>query len=857
MSIIHFLRPKKSSLEPILDEKSKESGSKARRFFRFCLKATVFFFCIGIVATIGVFAYIAKDLPSPGKVNKRFIAESTKIYDRTGEHLLYEVHGEEKRTQIPFSEIPENLRAATLTLEDQDFYSHHGIKFTSIARSIIKDILRRGAAQGGSTITQQFVKNSLLTNEKTLTRKVKEVILSIEIERKFSKDEILAMYLNEIPYGSNAYGIEAAAQTYFGKPAKDLTLDEAALLASLPKAPSTYSPYGSRTEQLKIRQEVALKNMARLGYITEEQAAESISVDVLKKVTPQKNIIAAPHFVMYVKEYLDQKYGELSIEQSGLKVYTTLDWDKQMAAEQAVREGAEKNKKWKASNAALVAIDPKTGQILALVGSKDYFDNSIDGQVNVAIRERQPGSSMKPYIYLTAFTKGYSPDTLLYDTPTEFDTAEGKSYSPQNYDGKFRGPIAMKEALPQSLNIPAVKTLYLVGVRDAIKTAKDLGITTLNYPDRYGLSLVLGGGEVKLIDHVHAYASLAAGGIRRSKTALLRVENAKGEILEEYQNDPGERVVEEKYVAALDHVMSTNAYRAPVFGENNPFRFDTRQVAAKTGTTDEFHDAWAVGFAPSIAVGVWVGNNNNDAMTPGADGSIVAAPIWRSFMDKALTNTPVENFPEYKPEDLVSENAVDKPLMNGKAESKEDVKVCEIKDDKYCLANDYCREKDVTKKTFVSSHDILYYVDRSDPTGATPEKPDRDAQYKAWEKGVAEWYKKDKKIALSDVPKNSCKQDDFSQYLPKITLSVPSSVSSASFTIQSTSDAPYGVASITYSVDGKDVGSGVSNSYSLTYSIPADKNNSMLTVEAKVRDKNGNEAKSSQDVSVSFAVPAE
>ncbi|MGB5018143.1 MAG: PBP1A family penicillin-binding protein [Candidatus Moraniibacteriota bacterium] len=823
-----------------------------RRFFRFSLKLSLFIFILGVLATVGIFAYIAKDLPSPGKVNKRFIAESTKIYDRTGEHLLYEVHGEEKRTLIPFSEMPESLRAATLTLEDQDFYSHHGIKLTSIVRAIVKDVLHQGAAQGGSTITQQFVKNSLLTNEKTLIRKVKEVILSIEVEQKFSKDEILEMYLNEIPYGSNAYGIEAATQTYFGKHAKELSLDEAAILASLPKAPSTYSPYGSRTEQLKIRQEVAIKNMARLGYITEDQAKEAIAVDVLKKILPQKNIIAAPHFVMFVKEYLDQKYGELSIEQSGLRVYTTLDWDKQMAAEQAVREGAEKNMKWKASNAALVAMDPKTGQILAMVGSKDYFDSAIDGQVNVTIRERQPGSSMKPYIYLTAFEKGYSPDTLLYDTPTQFDTNEEKKYEPQNYDGKFRGPISMKEALPQSLNIPAVKTLYLVGVNDAVKTAKNLGITTLNYPDRYGLSLVLGGGEVKLIDHVHAYASLAAGGVKRQQSALLRVEDAHGNILEEYKSDPGERVIEEKYVAILDHVMSTNAYRAPVFGENNPLRFDNRQVAAKTGTTNEFRDAWTVGFAPSIAVGVWVGNNNNDPMTPGADGSIVAAPIWRAFMDKALVNTPIENFPEYKPEDTENKDAVDKPLMNGKVDSKENVKVCKIKSDKYCLANDYCRDKDIEKKTFVSSHDILSYVNRDDPTGAIPDKPDRDSQYKGWEKGVKDWYSDQKKIILGDPPKDSCTQDDFSQYKPSVTISTSGDASSSSITLSVSSDAPYGVRSVSYEVDGKDAGSSTSKPYSVSYDIPADKNNSTISVEAKLEDSNGNTTTASKNISVHY-----
>jgi 1A family penicillin-binding protein len=851
MPIIHFLRPKKSSLEPVTEKKPKGS-SKARRFFKFCFKLGIFLFAIGILVTIGAFAYVAKDLPSPGKVNTRFIAESTKIYDRTGEHLLYEVHGEEKRTLIPFSEMPESLRAATITLEDQDFYSHHGIKITSIIRSVIKDILHRGAAQGGSTITQQFVKNSLLTNEKTITRKIKEVILSIEVEQKFSKDEILAMYLNEIPYGSNAYGIEAAAETYFNKQAKDLTLDESAILASLPKAPSSYSPYGSRTQQLKIRQEVALKNMATLGYITPEQADAAIAIDVLKKIAPQKNIIAAPHFVMFIKEYLDQKYGELSIEQSGLKVYTTLDWDKQMAAEQAIRDGAEKNKKWKASNAALVAIDPKTGQILAMVGSKDYFDSSIDGQVNVALRERQPGSSMKPYVYLTAFEKGYSPDTILYDTPTQFDTAEGKSYEPQNYDGKFRGPLPMKETLPQSLNIPAVKTLYLVGVNDAVKTAKSLGITTLNHPDRYGLSLVLGGGEVKLIDHVGAYASLAAGGIRRDKTGVLRVEDSKGTVLEEYKDSPGERVVEEKYIAILDNILSTNAYRAPVFGENNPLRFDTRQVAAKTGTTNEFRDAWTVGYAPSIAVGVWVGNNDNAPMTPGADGSIVAAPIWRAFMDKALINTPIENFPEYKPEDTQNPDAIDKPLMNGKVESKESVKVCQIKNDKYCLASDYCRDRDTTKKTFVSSHDILFYVNRDDPLGPIPDKPDRDPQYKAWEKGVKDWYSKDKKVILDDPPKNSCTQDDFPGYKPSISLSLPSSISSSTLSLEANVDAPYGVKSVTYQVDGKNVGSVNTKPYKVSYDIPAEKNNSTISIEAEVEDNNGNTEKASGNISVHY-----
>ncbi|MFZ3031925.1 MAG: transglycosylase domain-containing protein, partial [Candidatus Moraniibacteriota bacterium] len=329
-------------------------------FWNRLFKTGLVLFGLGAVIAIGTFAWIAKDLPNPGEVNNRVIVESTKIYDRTGDHLLYEVHGEEKRTVIPFSDMPDVIRFATISLEDQDFYNHFGIKITSIVRSILRDIITLDKAQGGSTITQQFVKNTLLTNEKTLVRKAKEVILSLEMETKFSKDEILAMYLNEIPYGSNAYGIEAAAQTFFGKQAKELSLDEAALIAALPQATAYYSPYGSHRDALIGRKNYALRTMAKLGYITEEQSTAAIETPTLDKIVPQKDIIAAPHFVMYIKDYLQEKYGDQAVEQGGLKVITTLDWDKQQIAEQAVREQAEKNKKWKAANAALVAIDPKT-----------------------------------------------------------------------------------------------------------------------------------------------------------------------------------------------------------------------------------------------------------------------------------------------------------------------------------------------------------------------------------------------------------------------------------------------------------------------------------------------------------------
>jgi len=715
----------------------------------------------GILAVAGIFLYFAKDLPSANSLDAKLVVQSTKIYDRSGQHLLYDVHGEEKRTVITFNQIPDNVKYATIALEDQTFYSHFGVDPKGILRSVFKDVIKGGAAQGGSTITQQFIKQTLLTNEKTITRKIKEVILAVELEQKYSKDEILSMYLNQIPYGSSAYGIEAAAQTFFGKPAKELTLAEAAVLASLPNAPTYYSPFGSHTGALAGRKNSALQKMADQGYITQEQADEAKVVEVLSEISPRQDNISAPHFVMYVKEYLEEKYGEQAVEQGGLKVFTTLDWDKQQAAEKAVTEGAAKNVAQNASNAALVATDPKTGQILAMVGSKNYFDKAIDGQVNVALADRQPGSSFKPYVYLTAFTKGYTPETLLYDVPTNFSTDNGKDYTPQNYDGKFHGPLQMKNALAMSLNIPAVKTLYLAGVKESIALAKGLGIGGLNQPERYGLSLVLGGGEVTLLDHVNAYGGIAAGGIHHDKTAILKIEDKDGSVLEQYKNNPGTRVVDEKYVAMLDHIMSTNEYRAPVFGDNNPFKFIDRPVAAKTGTTNEFRDGWAMGFTPSIAVGVWAGNNNNASMKTGADGIFVAAPIWRAFMDQALKNTAVEQFPKYEKEDA------GKAVLNGENNVQSDVKVCKMdaKDYKgdYCLANDSCPDGTSDKKTFGDIHDILYYVSKDDSRGDYPKDPKNDPQYKNWENGLQEWLKKDgkKNKNLDPIPTLDCKSEYF------------------------------------------------------------------------------------------------
>jgi len=723
-------------MKTFVDNTKNALKKPKKRWIRRLLKIAGWGLAAFLLFAIGVFAYYAKDLPSPSKLNQRQVVESTKIYDRTGEHLLYEIHGEEKRTSIALDQMSEIERAATIAAEDQTFYQHHGIQFKAVARAAIYDILGRAASQGGSTITQQLIKNTVLTNEKTFTRKVKEVILSVELEQKFSKDEILEMYLNEIPYGSNAYGIQAASQTFFGKDAKDLKLAESALVASLPKAPTYFSPYGSHQDELKYRQEYVLDQMAKLGYISANQAKEAKDFDVLAEIRPFQENISAPHFVMYVKEQLVNQYGEKQVEEGGMKVYTTLDWEKQVAAEDAIKKGVAANiTKYKATNAALVAIDPKTGQILAMVGSRDYFDKSIDGNVNVAIRDRQPGSSFKPYVYATAFKKGYTPDTIVFDAETNFGTKE-KPYEPQNYSNTFRGAVKMKDALAMSLNIPAVKTLYLAGVNNSINTAKSMGITTLLNPSRYGLALVLGGGEVKLVDHVGAFGTFATAGVRHDKTAILKILDGQGKTLQEYQNSPGEKVLDAEVCAQIDAILSDNHLRAPVFGTNTPLRFEDRPVAAKTGTTNEWRDAWTVGYTPGLVAGVWTGNNNNSPMADGADGVFTAAPIWRDFMDRALANTAIEKFPEAKTE------KTGKPVLDGTVNGEQkSTTICKIKKDKYCLpSGDSCPDgTDKKKKKLFSAHDILYWVDKDDPRGAIPKSPQSDPQFNAWEKGVEKW----------------------------------------------------------------------------------------------------------------------
>ena len=591
------------------------------------------------------FAWFSKDLPTPAKIANRKPTVSTKIYDRTGETLIYET-GEQKRTIVKGNEISNYLKDATVATEDAKFYKHHGIDMKAIAVAVVEKVSgRRRTARGGSTITQQYIKNALLTSDRSIARKIKEAILSVELEFMFSKDEILTMYLNEIPYGNATAGAEAAAKTYYAKEAKDLTLAEAATLAAIPNAPTYYSPYGTHVEKLIQRRNYVLDQMVKNGKVTQKEADEakqqdSTTVGVAMK--PRRDSMLAPHFAMYVLESIADEYGEDKIQKEGLKIITTLDYDKQKAAEEAIASGVPKLSKYNASNAALVAVDPKNGQILTMVGSKDYFDVSIDGNVNVADSLRQPGSSFKPFAYATAFKKPeYSPSKILYDFQTNFG-----GYVPHNYNGKSNGPVSMRTALSNSLNIPAVKVMALAGIDNVLKTASDMGITTLTERDRYGLSLVLGSGEVKPVEMAGAYSVFANGGTKYPLAPVLKISDSKGKVLYDFDKDrkKPKQALDPQVAYEISSILSDNNARSFVFGANSPLHFPNRVVAAKTGTTNDFKDAWAVGYTPSIAVAVWTGNSNATKMKAGADGSVIAAPIFHSFIEKALVNQPSEDF---------------------------------------------------------------------------------------------------------------------------------------------------------------------------------------------------------------------
>lgn len=624
---------------------------------------------VGIIAIAGLFLWFAKDLPSPNKINSRVSAQTTKIYDRTGQNLLIEVFGDKNRSIVEFNQMPQCIKDATVALEDKNFYKQGAFSPAGVARAFTGIIFKDPAKGGGSTITQQYVKNALLTNERTFTRKIKELILSIQIEQLYKKDDILKLYLNEIPYGSTAYGIQAASRQFFGVDAKDLSLAQCATLASLPQAPTYYSPYGANSAQLLTKKDRVLDLMVEQGYIKKDQADEAKKVDVLAQLKPYNPYanIRAPHFVQYVREQLEEKYGIKRVNEGGLKVISTIDLGKQDVAEQAVSKNINAVRSYGGSNAALVSADPNNGQVLAMVGSYDPNEPNF-GSFNVAASLRQPGSSIKPIVYANLFKKNYGPGSTIYDVRTDFGGVP--AYIPKNYTGRFYGVQSVRTALASSLNIPAVKSLYLGGIPEFIGTAKDMGITTYTRPtDEYGLSMALGAGEVRMVDMANAFSAFPTNGKHYEPVYWLKITDSSGKVVADNtkeENNKPKQVLDPQIAYLISNIMSDNNARCSlgVFPCNNPLTLPGKVVAAKTGTSEDYRDAWTVGFTKRIVTVVWAGNNDNAPMTQAA--SIVSAPIWNQYMREVTKNDPSEQFdrPAGIKEETVDANT-GKSMING------------------------------------------------------------------------------------------------------------------------------------------------------------------------------------------------
>ena len=689
-----------------------------RASWRHTLLASVLtLFGLGFFGLGGLLVAVAvTPVPDTGSFAAREIDQSTKIYDRTGQILLYDYNRDARREIVPIADISPSVIRATIAIEDSSFYEHGGIRFTSIIRATLANAFGVSLSQGGSTITQQIVKNTLLTSRKSVIRKLHEWVLAIKLEQVYSKDQILEMYLNTIPYGGTLYGVEAAAEAYFGKTAKDISPAEAAYLAAMIQAPTYYSPYGAHQDKLAVRKDLVLERMRALGFIDEAAYASATGEQVAFAPAAQ-NAIVAPHFVFYILNRLEEKYGSRVLI-SGLKVITTLDANLETKAESIVNQYAlENEKKFNASNASLVALDPSTGQILAMVGSRSFFDTAIDGQYNAALASRQPGSAMKPFIYALALMNGYTRNTVVFDVPTQFSTScrpsdtsnnEPPCYAPMDYDDTFRGPMTFETALAQSINIPAIKVLYLVGIQNAIRLAKSFGLTTLEDPNQYGLTLVLGGGEVRLLDLTGAYATFANEGVKNTPIGILEVTDANGNVLEKYESQPS-RVLPENIARDMSAMLSDAPARLPEYPLNSPLSFSGYDVAVKTGTTDDTRDAWVIGYTPSVALGVWVGNNDNSPMVKSVAG-FIAAPMWHEAMAYALSKYPKTYFGE--PSSILASVP---PMLQG---------------------NWYVPDSGGN----IIPHSLLYWTDKNNPQGPPPADSAQDPQFEYWEYGISSWY---------------------------------------------------------------------------------------------------------------------
>lgn len=833
--------------------KARREYFKATRFnFLSRLSSGMLFLVIGFLLLLfGSVIYFATQVPSPEELSSRDLISATKIFDRNGV-LLYDIYQNQNRTPINLDNVPTHVKQATLAIEDKDFYKHSGFSITGIVRSMFELVIHR-QIQGGSTLTQQLVKNALLSGERTLPRKMKEFILAIQVERSFSKDQILEMYLNEIPYGGTAYGIEAASNLYFGKNTKDLTLAEAALLSGLPQRPSVYSPYGSKPELAKVRQQGVLRRMVEDGYITKEEANQAYK-DELKYRTAQNEVgFKAPHFVLYVKERLIEQFGDKLVEQGGLRVTTTLDYKLQEAAQQIVKEEVEKLKGSKVGNGAAVVLDPRTGQILSMVGSKDYFVKDYDGNVNVTLSLRQPGSATKPINYARGLEEGYSANYTILDVKTEFPGGNKPTYIPVNYDGRYHGPVQVRYTLGNSYNIPAVKMLALLGVKDVMELGYRMGLSTWEPSQEninsVGLSLTLGGREVRLLDLTSAFGVLANKGRQLDPVSILKVEDKKGKVLFEFKPAEGRKVLDEGIAFIISDILSDNGARTAAFGANSVLNISGKIVAVKTGTTDEKRDNWTIGYTTSRVAGVWVGNNDNSPMdTKIASGVTGASPIWNKIMREALKDVQSEPFErpgnvnQIEVDGLISgtprpgspirkEYFISGTEPKGEGGVYQRTKVCQQNPHRLSGDGEDGEEKDV----------IILKED--DPTGANK-----------WQKGIDEWVLTSPDPRFVGATKGCSGVPGFSAgtggVIQIVNVSNGANVPRI-FDVLASVNSPAGVKKVTWSIDGGEVSEQTGEPFAFHVEFPeGDRGSHTITVT--LEDQNGQTHSSSIGVTVAL-----
>ncbi len=794
---------------------------------------------VGVVVTV---AYFSRDLPSPNQLTNREWIQSTKIFDRNGE-LLYDVYdGQHNRTLLGFDEMPQVMKDATIAAEDKDFYNHQGFSPTGIALAFFKLASSRSIEGGGSTITQQLVKNAILEDgRQTPVRKIKELILAIQIERRYTKDQILQIYLNEIPYGGTAYGIEAATQHYFGKTAKELTLPEAALLAGIVQNPTMHSPFTNPDSAIE-RQQYVLGQMERNGMINEKQRKEAEEAKLAFTSGSDLSTIKAPHFVLYVKQLLEEQYGTTLVEQGGLRVTTTLDLGKQKIAEEEVKKQLEALAKNRvnATSAGVVATDPKTGQVLAYVGSGDFYNDETQGKVDIIQRPRQPGSSVKTFTYLAALTKGYSLATYLGDVQTCFGGTP--AYCPGNSDGKYWGPVMMREALANSRNIPAVKATQLIGVDGFIEMAKSLGVTSLNNRADYGLSIGLGAAEIKPYEMAQAYNTLANGGLEQELTTILKIEDASGKkVLEQYTESAGKRVIDEKYVYLISDVLSDNQTRQRLFGAGNKLQLGNRPAAVKTGTTDANWDAWTIGYTPSLATTVWVGNMDRSSMR-GIQGSTGATPIWNGFMTRALQGTKVEQFKRPSSIVAVTVDAVSGMLPGPASKTRTEL---------FVKGTEPTKEDTFHKKVQVDRTNGLLANAVSVATGNSEERTCTylEELIKSWQSYTDTWMR-------AQGSAYGCPTETSTLYhtvgdKPYVTITSPTDGAEVgtNFTVKASAASAGTIAQVEFLLDGVLVAKDTSGPYEYTFNLSSS-SKGKRTITARATDSNGNEASASVVVMV-------